>query len=317
MREKISIIGAGNVGATTAQLCSTFGFGDVVLIDIAEGIAQGKALDIQQSLAILQKDCRIKGSADYADIKNSCIVVITAGFARKPGMTREDLIKANGEIIYDIAKKIPQYCPEAIVITVTNPMDVMTYLVQKVSQIPPTRVLGMGGILDSGRFKSFISNYLKISPDQIYALVIGMHGQTMVPLPRHSTVYGQPLPKIIPEEKIIDLTKRTVAGGAEIVGLLQTGSAYFAPAAAIVEMIQCILHEENKILPCSVYLQGEYNQKDIYLGAPVKLHSKGLEKIIELELTPQEIDAFRQSGDSVRSMISILQQSFFKSTENL
>jgi len=306
MREKISIIGAGHVGATTAQLCGMFELGDVMLIDIAEGIAQGKALDIQQSLAVCQREASINGTAEISRIAGSRIVIITAGSPRKPGMSREDLIKINGRVISDIAEKIAVFTPEAIIINVTNPMDVMTYLLHKVSKIPSDRILGMGGILDSGRFASAITQATNTSPDQVFAMVIGMHGNLMVPLPRHSSIYGQSLSDILPQETIKNLVTKTVGGGAEIVKLLQTGSAYFAPAAAVVEMVSCLLYDKKKILPCSVFLQGEYGQSGVFIGVPVRLCSQGLKEIVELDLNTAEKEAFEQSCESVREMVQIL-----------
>jgi len=306
LREKIAIIGAGNVGATTAYLCSLQELGEVVLVDVVEGLAQGKAMDIEQSLAVLHRDTTITGTTDMAQIAGSRIVVITAGLARKPGMSRDDLVKVNGEIIRGIAGKVAAAAPDALIINVTNPMDAMTYLVQKVSKIPTYRVLGMGGVLDSGRFAAAIAGKTSVSTSQIFALAIGMHGDLMVPLPRHSTVYGQPLPSVLSQEEIEELIGHTIHGGARIVKLLQTGSAYFAPAAAIVEMLQCILHDRKKILPCAAYLQGEYGQKDIYLGVPVRMGSLGLEKIVELELDSSEKSAFERSAESVRGMIQVL-----------
>jgi len=305
-QEKISIIGAGHVGATTAYLCSLQELGEVLLVDIIEGLAQGKALDIEQALSILQRDATISGSVDLSQIAGSRIVVITAGLARKPGMSRDDLLKINGEIIRGIAEKILTFAPEATVITVTNPVDVMTYLVQRVSKIPPERVLGMSGVLDSGRFAAAIAKKTGLSPSQIHALVIGMHGDLMVPLPRYSTVCGQPLNRLLSTEEIEELADQTVHGGAKIVKFLQTGSAYFGPAAAIVEMMRCILQGRKKILPCSAFLNGEYGQKDIYLGVPVKIGALGVEKIIELELDPAEKAAFDRSAESVRGMIKML-----------
>ena len=310
MKEKISVIGAGHVGATTAYLCSLQELGEVVLVDVIEGLPQGKALDIEQALSILHRNTTITGTTDMAQIAGSRIVVITAGLARKPGMSRDDLLKVNGEIIRGIAEKVAAAASGAIIVNVTNPMDAMTYLVQKVAGIPAKRVLGMGGVLDGGRFAAAIAGKIKVSPDQILATVIGMHGDLMVPLPRYSTVAGRPLPALLPQEVIEDLIGQTVHGGARIVKLLQSGSAYFAPAAAIVEMLRCILEDRKKILPCAAYLQGEYGQKDIYLGVPVMLGSQGLEKIVELDLDPSEKSAFQKSAESVRGMIQVLKNAY-------
>lgn len=308
MKEKISILGAGHVGATAAYLSGLQELGEVVLVDIVEGLAQGKALDIQQALSILQRDVTVTGTADISRIAGSRVVVITAGIPRKPGMSREDLVKVNGEIIRGLAEKIALFAPGAIIVNVTNPMDVMTYLVQKVTNIPSNRVLGMGGILDSGRFSAAIAEKTGASPNQIFALVVGMHGDLMVPLPRHSTVYGQPLPALLPQEAIDDLLKQAVHGGARIVELLKTGSAYFAPAAAIGEMLQCILHNRKKILPCAACLHGEYGQENLYLGVPAVLGSRGLEKIVELELNASEKAAFEKSAESVKGTLQILEK---------
>jgi len=306
LREKIAIIGAGHVGATAAYLCGLQELGDVVLVDIVEGLAPGKALDIEQSLSILQRDVSITGTTDMAQIRGSRIVVITAGLPRKPGMSRDDLVKVNGKIIGGIAEKVAAFASNALIITVTNPMDAMTYLVQKITQIPPARVLGMGGVLDSGRFAAAIAKATNVSASQIFALTIGMHGDLMLPLPRYSTVSGQPLPAVLDQKTIEDVISQTIHGGAQIVKLLQTGSAYFAPAAAIVEMLRCILQYRKRILPCAAYLQGEYGQEDIYLGVPVMLGPQGLEKIVELELDSSEKAAFERSAESVRGMIQVL-----------
>lgn len=309
MRKKIAIIGAGHVGATTAYLCGLLELADLVLVDLDENMTCGKALDIQQSLAILQKEVEVLGTGDISKICGSDIIIITAGFPRKPGMSREDLIKTNGQIIKNLAEKIAQLAPSAIIITVTNPLDIMTYLVYKTSGFDPNKVVGMGGILDSGRFAAAIRKATNCSPSQIIAPVIGMHGEAMVPLPGHATVCGQPLSRLLSQETIEQLVYQTINGGAEIVRLLQTGSAYCAPAAAIVEMVSCLLMNKAKILPCTVYLRGEYGQRDIYIGVPVRLGTSGVEQIIEFDLTETEKIAFNNSCSSIRSMIEVLHQS--------
>lgn len=308
MRKKVAIIGAGNVGATTALFVVNSGLADVVLYDIVEGMPQGKALDILQNTAVTGVKSDISGTNSLDDLAGSDIVVITAGLARKPGMRRKDLLMANTEIVGGIVKQIADICPQAIYIVVTNPMDVMAYVTLAVSGVNRQRVLGMGGVLDSSRFKTFISMELKVSPRDIETLVLGGHGLYMVPLIRYTTVKGIPISKWLSKEKIEALVQRTREGGAEIVSLLKTGSAYYAPAQSTFEMVKSIILDEKRVLPCSVYLDGEYGTNDVFNGVPVVLGKQGLEKIVELELTEEEMQAFKNSTEEVKEMIKILKE---------
>ncbi|WP_028844173.1 malate dehydrogenase [Thermodesulfovibrio thiophilus] len=308
MRKKVAIIGAGNVGATTALFVVNSGLADVVLYDIVEGMPQGKALDILQNTAVTGVKSDISGTNSLDDLAGSDIVVITAGLARKPGMRRKDLLMSNTEIVGGIVKQIADICPQAIYIVVTNPMDVMAYVTLAVSGVNRQRVLGMGGILDSSRFKTFISMELKVSPRDIETLVLGGHGLYMVPLIRYTTVKGIPISKWLSKEKIEALVQRTREGGAEIVSLLKTGSAYYAPAQSTFEMVKSIILDEKRVLPCSVYLDGEYGTNDVFNGVPVVLGKQGLEKIVELELTEEEMQAFKNSTEEVKEMIKILKE---------
>jgi malate dehydrogenase len=306
MDKKITIVGAGNVGTTTAQLIAERNLADVVLIDIIEGMPQGKALDIQEACPLWRSSCRVIGTTDFNEASDSNIVVITAGLSRKPGMSRDDLLQANAEIVKDISKKIAETSPHAIVIVVTNPMDAMTQLVQKITDFPHHRVIGMGGVLDSARMRAFIALELGVNPGDVDAVVLGGHGDLMIPLPRLTTVKGKCIEELLPESVIKGIIERTRNGGAEIVGLLKTGSAYYAPAASTVEMIEGILGIKESILPCSVFLNGEYGIKGVYLGVPVKLSSKGVDEIIELELEEEERRALNVSAEAVRRLIKKL-----------
>ncbi|GAB6184293.1 malate dehydrogenase [Thermodesulfovibrio hydrogeniphilus] len=308
MRKKVSIVGAGNVGATLALFVANSGLADVAIFDIVEGMPQGKALDILQNTAVLGVKANVYGTNNLEDLAGADIVVITAGLARKPGMRRKDLLMANADIVGGIVQKLTPLCPNAIYIVVTNPMDVMAYLTLAVSGFSRQRVIGMGGILDSSRFKTFISMELGVSPRDIETLVLGGHGLYMVPLVRFTTVKGVPLSKWLTKERIDALVNRTREGGAEIVALLKTGSAYYAPAQSTFEMIKAILLDEKRILPCSVYLDGEYGAKDVFNGVPVVLGSQGVEKIIEVELTEEEFQAFINSTEEVKGMINILKE---------
>lgn len=305
MRKKVTIVGAGNVGATTAQLVAERGLADIVLIDIAEGIPQGKALDIQEACPLWGSSSRVTGSNGYIESVNSDIVVITAGFARKPDMSRDDLLQANARVVREIAENIVS-SPQAIVIVVTNPMDVMAYLTLKVTGFSHQKVVGMGGVLDTTRLRAFIAIERNVSPEDVHAIVLGGHGDQMVPLPRLTTVNGVPLTELLPGDKIDRLIDRTRDAGAEIVGMLKTGSAFYAPAASTVEMIEAIINDDGRVLPCSAYLDGQYGIKDVYMGVPVRLGSRGVEEIIELQLTPEEKEAFNKSADSVKSLIQEL-----------
>ena len=303
MLKKITIVGAGNVGATTAQLIAEKNLADVVLIDVVEGIPQGKALDIQEACPLWLSSVRVIGTNSYDDTVDSDIVVITAGLARKPGMRRGDLLKANADIIKNVSGNIMKTSSEAVVIVVTNPMDVMTYLAQKFTDFPSHRVIGMGGVLDSARMRTFIASELGVPAKEVQAIVLGGHGDLMVPLSRATTVKGKPINDVLSESRIADIIERTRNGGAEIVGLLKTGSAYCAPAAAIVEMIETIRGIKNEPLPCSVYLDGEYGVKGVYLGAPVRLSSQGIDEIIELDITGDEKRAFNDSAERVKKLL--------------
>ncbi len=303
MLKKITIVGAGNVGATTAQLIAEKNLADVVLIDVVEGIPQGKALDIQEACPLWLSSVRVIGTNSYDDTVDSDIVVITAGLARKPGMRRGDLLKANADIIKNVSGNIMKTSSEAVVIVVTNPMDVMTYLAQKFTDFPSHRVIGMGGVLDSARMRTFIASELGVPAKEVQAIVLGGHGDLMVPLLRATTVKGKPINDVLSESRIADIIERTRNGGAEIVGLLKTGSAYCAPAAAIVEMIETIRGIKNEPLPCSVYLDGEYGVKGVYLGAPVRLSSQGIDEIIELDITGDEKRAFNDSAERVKKLL--------------
>ncbi len=306
MRKKVSIIGAGNVGASLAQLVAQSGLADVAIQDIMEGVPQGKALDLSQACPLWGASSAVVGSNDFAPTANSDVIVITAGFPRKPGMLREQLLAANAEVVSGVTKKAAELSPNAIIIVVTNPMDAMTYLSYKASGFNPSRVIGMGGVLDSARFRTFVAWEFSVAPKDVEALVLGGHGVAMVPMPRFTTVKGVPLTELLSKEKIDALIHRTREGGAEIVALLKTGSAFYAPAAATFEMVKAILLDEKRILPCSAYLNGEYGVKDVYNGVPAILGNGGVEKIIELKLNDKEMDEFQKSAQSVRAVIDEL-----------
>lgn len=306
MRGKVSIIGAGNVGATTAQFVVQSGIADVVLFDIVEGLPQGKALDIAEACPLWNSSSTIKGTNNYSDTANSDVIVITAGLPRKPGMSRDDLLQANANIVREVCTKIAKTSPDAIIIVVTNPMDVMTYLAWKASSFHHKKVIGMGGILDSVRFRRFIAWELDISPEDVDALVIGSHGDQMVPLPRFTTAKGVSITELLKKNTIETLIQRTRKGGVEIVDLLKTGSAYYAPAASVFQMVKSILLDEKRMLLCSVYLNKEYGIKDIYAGVPVIVGKEGVEKIIELKLSKGEKTQFRESCAAIRRLIKKL-----------
>jgi malate dehydrogenase len=306
MRPKITVVGAGQVGATAAMRLLERSLGDVVLIDIVEGIPQGKALDLSQAGPVSGYDCRIAGTNDYADTAGSDIIVITAGLPRKPGMSRDDLLKTNAGIVRDVTRQAAPLSPEAILILVTNPLDAMAYVAKEESGFPKNRVIGMAGILDAARFGSFIAAELSVSVKNVDAFVLGGHGDTMVPVPSYTTVAGIPVTELMPEETIARLVDRTRKGGAEIVGHLKTGSAYYAPSASVVEMVEAILHDKKKILPCAAYLEGEYGIDGLYVGVPVKLGATGVEKIIEIRLTNEEKNQLSKSADAVRNLIDSL-----------
>lgn len=303
---KITIIGAGAVGATAAQRIVEKELGDVVLTDIVEGLPQGKALDLLESGPLFGFDSKITGTNDYKDIEGSDVVVITAGIARKPGMTREDLLKINAKIITDVSNNIKRYAPDSVVITVTNPLDIMTYVTLKTTGFEPQRVFGMSGVLDSGRFAAFIAMELGCSFRDVNTMVLGGHGDTMVPLPRFTTVTGIPITELMPKSTIDRLVERTVNGGAEIVNLMKTGSAFYAPSAAVTNMVEAVVKDTKRILPVCAYLNGEYGKKDIYLGVPVKLGRGGIEEIIEIKLTQEEEKALGKSAVAIKSGIDFL-----------
>ncbi|MEK7770212.1 MAG: malate dehydrogenase [candidate division NC10 bacterium] len=305
-RAKLTVVGAGNVGASVAQYAVEKELGDVVLVDVIEGIPQGKALDLAQAGPVHGYDSLLVGSNGYDQTAGSDIVVITAGLARKPGMTRDDLLFKNAEIVGAVVEQVAAKSPDAILILVTNPLDAMVQLAWKKSGFPSKRVVGMAGILDSARFRTFIAQELQVSVENVTAFVLGGHGDTMVPLPRYSTVAGIPITDLLPADRIEALVKRTANGGAEIVGLLKSGSAYYAPAAATVEMVEAILKDKKKILPCAAYLDGQYGVKGLYVGVPVKLGRSGVEQIIEITLTADEQAAFQKSAGAVRELVDKL-----------
>ncbi len=304
---KISVVGAGNVGASAALYLAEAEMGDVTLVDIVDGVAKGKALDLLEAGPVRGYDTMIEGSGDMRSIAGSDLIVVTAGLPRKPGMSRTDLLKANADIIRGIAKAIREHAPKAFVIVITNPLDVMTYLIYRLTGFPRERVIGMAGVLDSTRFRSFLAAEIGVSIEDIQAMVLGGHGDTMVPLVRYSTVGGIPVEKFIARERLAEIIQRTRDGGAEIVKLLQTGSAFYAPAASAVQMAESILRDKKRLLPVAAYLNGEYGFRDIYLGVPAILGSRGLEKIVELELTGEETAALAKSADEVRKGIADLE----------
>jgi malate dehydrogenase len=310
MRKKVTVVGGGFVGSTTAQRIHDMGLADVVLTDIMEGVPAGKALDMLESGPILGSDSHAAGittaSGDYKETANSDVVVITAGFPRKPGMSRDDLLKANYDVIKAVVESVVRLSPNSILIVVTNPLDAMAQAAFKVSGFPKSRVLGMAGVLDSARMSTFVAEELKVSVENVHSFVLGGHGDDMVPLPRYSTVAGIPITELIAKEKLEAIITRTRKGGAEIVNLLKTGSAYYAPSAAAVEMVEAILHDKKKILPCAVYLEGEYGISGLFVGVPVKLGSKGVEKIVEIKLTPEEKASLEKSAASVRELVKVI-----------
>jgi malate dehydrogenase len=306
MDKKITVIGAGNVGATAAQRLAEKELCDVVLIDIVEGVPQGKSLDLTEAAPIEKHDAHLTGANAYDVSADSDIVIITAGIPRKPGMSRDDLISTNAGIVKTVTEQVTAASPNSILIIVSNPLDAMCHVAHQVSGFPKERVIGMAGVLDSARFRAFIAMELNVSVENTHAFVLGGHGDTMVPLPRYSTVAGIPITELMPQDRIDALVDRTRNGGAEIVGLLKTGSAYYAPASAAVEMAESILKDKKKILPCAVYLEGEYGINDLFIGVPVKLGSKGAEEIIEITLTEAEKTALQHSADAVQELKDIL-----------
>jgi len=306
MKSKVSVIGAGNVGATLGGMLAQSGLADVALFDIAEGMPQGKALDIRQACALWGSASRITGTNGYEDTRGSDIAVITAGLARKPGMSRDDLLRANAEIVGGAAEQVARLSPSAIVIVVTNPVDAMAYLAWKATGFPSKRVVGMGGALDSARLRAFIALELGVSPADVSAVVIGSHGDEMVPLTRLASVGGVPLTELLEKQKIEAIVQRTRHGGAEIISLLKTGSAYAAPAASAFEMLRAIMLDEKRVLPCSAYLDGQYGIKGVYAGAPVVLGKEGVEKVVEITLDEAEKSAFARSAEAIKTLIDKL-----------
>ncbi|GBE36996.1 malate dehydrogenase [bacterium BMS3Bbin07] len=303
MRKQVTVIGAGNVGATLAQLIVQSGLSDVVLYDIVEGMPQGKALDMMEASPLWDVNVNIRGANDLKDIAGSHIVVITAGAARKPGMSRDDLLNINAGVVRTVSKGIAEYCPGSIVVVVTNPMDVMAQLCRVTTGFPAERVMGMGGVLDSARFRTFVAEELGVSPQDVDALVLGGHGDQMVPMPRYTTVRGVPVTDLLPAGKIESLSERTRNGGAEIVALLKTGSAYYAPAASAFQMVRAILLDEKRVVPAAACLNGEYGIDGLYAGVPVVLGSEGVERIIELQLEGDEKSSFERSVQAVKGLI--------------
>jgi malate dehydrogenase len=308
MDKKVTVVGAGNVGATAAQRLAEKELCDVVLIDIIEGVPQGKALDLTEAAPVEKHDAHLTGANGYDASAESDIVIITAGIPRKPGMSRDDLISTNAGIVKNVTQQVAALSPDAILIIVSNPLDAMCHVAHEVSGFPKERVIGMAGVLDSARFRAFISMELNVSVENTHAFVLGGHGDTMVPLPRYSTVAGIPITELLPEDRIDALVDRTRNGGAEIVGLLKTGSAYYAPASAAVEMAESILKDKKKILPCAVFLQGEYGLKDLFIGVPVKLGASGVEEIIEITLTAEEKSALQNSAVAVQELKDVLKK---------
>lgn len=304
MRKKVTVVGAGNVGSTTAIRIVEKELADVVMIDVLEGIPQGKALDICEAAPIESHDCTITGcTSAYENVENSDLVIVTAGIARKPGMSRDDLLATNMGIMDSVCREIAAAAPEAILIVVSNPLDAMCHVAFDATGFPKHRVIGMAGVLDSARFQAFIAMEMKVSVENVHAFVLGGHGDTMVPLPRYSTVAGIPIPELMSRERIEKIVERTRQGGAEIVGLLKTGSAYYAPAAAVVQMVEAILKDKKKILPCAVYLEGEYGINNLFIGVPVKLGNRGVEEIIQIKLTDEEQKALNHSAAAVQGLV--------------
>ncbi|MDP4709495.1 MAG: malate dehydrogenase [Rickettsiaceae bacterium] len=308
-RAKIALIGGGNIGGTLAHLAAKEALGDIVLFDLTAGKAKGKALDIAQGSTIENSDISLSGTNDYKDIAGADVIIVTAGIARKPGMSRDDLVAINAGVMKTVAAGIKQHAPDAFVIVITNPLDAMVYVLQQESGLPPEKVVGMAGVLDSARFNCFLAEEFNVSVENVNSFVLGGHGDTMVPLARYSTISGIPVPDMIKmgwstQEKIDEIIKRTRGGGGEIVALLETGSAFYAPATSAIEMAKSYLYDKRKIMPCAAYLNGEYGEKDIYVGVPVVIGANGVEKIVEIELNEDEKAEFQKSVDSVKELIN-------------
>jgi len=302
----VTVVGAGNVGASVAQRVAEGGLADVVLVDIVEGLPQGKALDLAEAAPVVGHDMKITGTNDYADTAGSDVIVVTSGLPRTPGMSRDDLLAKNAGIVRSVVQQAAAHSPNAILIIVTNPLDAMCHVALDASGFPPERVIGMAGVLDSARMRCFLAEALDVSVENVTAFVLGGHGDTMVPLPRFSTCAGIPIPELLSKDKIDAIVKRTANGGAEIVSLLKTGSAYYAPSAAAVEMTESILKDKKKILPCAAYLEGEYGINGLYVGVPCKLGARGLEQIIEINLLAEERIALQKSAAAVQELVNVL-----------
>jgi len=305
-RHKVTVIGAGNVGATAAQRIAEAGLADVVLVDIVEGLPQGKGLDLAEAAPVVGHDARVLGTNDYADTAGSDIIVVTSGLARQPGMSRDDLLTRNAGIVRAVVSSAAAVSPKAILIIVTNPLDAMCHVAMEASGFPRERVLGMAGVLDSARFRTFIAMELGVSVEDTHAFVLGGHGDTMVPLPRYSTVAGIPITELLSPDRVQALVDRTAKGGAEIVALLKTGSAYYAPAAATFEMVDAILRDRKRVLPCATLLTGEYGVDGLFVGVPVVLGAAGMERVIEIRLSDDEAAAFQRSAAAVRELVEVL-----------
>lgn len=304
MRKKVTVVGAGNVGATAAMRVAEKELADVVLIDILDGVPAGKALDLMEAAPVEKHDFRVTGvTGDYGEAKDSDIVIITAGIARRPGMSRDDLLTTNMKIVGSVVQEIAAVAPGAALIMVSNPLDAMCHVAYDTSGFPKNRVIGMAGVLDSARFSAFIAMELAVSVENVHAFVLGGHGDTMVPLPRYSTVAGIPITELLPPDRIESIVQRTRQGGAEIVGLLKTGSAFYAPASSAVQMAEAILKDKKMILPCAAYLEGEYGINDLFIGVPVKLGAQGIEDIIEIKLTSEEEKALKESAAAVEGLV--------------
>lgn len=309
MKSKVSVVGAGNVGATTAIFLAEKNIADLVLVDVVEGFPQGKALDTQQAAALRRYDISLTGSNDYAPIEGSDVIVVTAGLPRKPGMSRSDLLGMNADIVGTVAEQVRRYAPDSIVIVVSNPLDVMCWVMLNRTGFDSRRVFGMAGILDSTRFRYFIAAELGVLPADVSAMVLGGHGDSMVPLPRYSTVSGVPIDQLLPADKIEAMVERARKGGGEIVALLKTGSAFYAPAASSVEMVESILQDSKRILPCAIYLEGQYGIDGVYVGVPAKLGRSGVEQVYEMNLSPEELAALQKSAADVKTDMDALVKS--------
>jgi malate dehydrogenase len=305
-RNKVTVIGAGNVGATTAQRIVEAGLADVVLIDIVEGLPQGKGLDLAEAAPVVTHDARVTGTNDYADTAGSDIVVVTSGLARQPGMSRDDLLTKNAGIVRSVVQQAAKASADAIIVVVTNPLDAMCHVAMEASGFPRERVIGMAGVLDSARFRTFIAQELGVSVEDTHAFVLGGHGDTMVPLSRYSTVAGVPITELLAADRVRALEERTANGGAEVVALLKTGSAFYAPAAGVFEMVESILLDRKRVLPCAVMLRGEFGIDGLFVGVPVVLGRAGMERVFEIDLSADERAAFERSADAVRELVAVL-----------